>query len=131
MLYVSHFNPNDLERIANDVLSLSRIQLQVLSIYPVEFELIPEVRRIVAIFTNELKMYVKENCLLIYSLPKFNLLCRKGIKVALNFGESIQRLRIRRIRSDKSRIGQVLTNLLSNAIKFAVCITSFTPGGYF
>lgn len=74
MLYVSHFNPNVLERIANDVLSLSRIQLQVLSIYPVEFELIPEVRRIVAIFTNELKMYVEENCLLIYSLPKFNLL---------------------------------------------------------
>lgn len=74
MLYVSHFNPNVLERIANDVLSLSRIQLQVLSIYPVEFELIPEVRRIVAIFTNELKMYVEENCFLIYSLPKFNLL---------------------------------------------------------
>ena len=39
------------------MLSLSRIQLQVLSIQPVEFELVPEVRRIVAIFNNELKMY--------------------------------------------------------------------------
>ncbi|KAF8576294.1 hypothetical protein K439DRAFT_1640612 [Ramaria rubella] len=87
------------ERIANDVLSLSRIQLQVLSIHPVEFELVPEVRRIVAIFNNELKM--------------------KGISMYLHFGESIRKLRIRRIRSDKSRLAQVLTNLLSNAIKFA------------
>jgi len=81
------------------VLSLSRIHLQVLSIYPVEFELVPEVRRIVAIFNNELKM--------------------KRIRMALQFGDSIQRLHIRRIRSDKSRLAQVLTNLLSNAIKFA------------
>ena len=44
------------ERIANDVLSLSRIQLQVLSIYPVEFELVAEVQRIVSIFRNEVKM---------------------------------------------------------------------------
>jgi hypothetical protein len=45
------------ERIANDVLSLSRIQLQVLSIHPVDFDLVPEIKRIVAIFYNELKMY--------------------------------------------------------------------------
>ncbi|GJJ11735.1 hypothetical protein Clacol_005973 [Clathrus columnatus] len=86
------------ERIANDVLSLSRIQLQVLSIYPVEFELVPEIRRVVAIFHNELKM--------------------KRIRLDLIFGDSLRRLHVRRIRSDKSRLGQVLTNLLSNAIKF-------------
>jgi hypothetical protein len=57
-----------LERIANDVLSLSRIQLQILSIHPVDFELVPEVRRIVAIFTNELKMYVLPSCLVIVYL---------------------------------------------------------------
>ena len=45
------------ERIANDVLSLSRIQLQILSVCPVEFDLIPEVQRIISIFRNELKMY--------------------------------------------------------------------------
>ncbi|KIJ50954.1 hypothetical protein M422DRAFT_776871 [Sphaerobolus stellatus SS14] len=87
------------ERIANDVLSLSRIQLQVLSIHPMEFDLVPEIHRIVAIFHNELKM--------------------KRIKLELNFRDSVSRLNIRRIRSDKSRLGQVLTNLLSNAIKFA------------
>ncbi|KAF8521410.1 hypothetical protein BU17DRAFT_87965 [Hysterangium stoloniferum] len=87
------------ERIANDVLSLSRIQLQVLSIHPVEFELIPEIGRVVAIFHNELKM--------------------KHIDMHLRFGTSIKKLNIQRIRSDKSRLAQVLTNLLSNAIKFA------------
>lgn len=46
------------ERIANDVLSLSRIQLQILSIHPVEFELVSELQRIVGIFRNELKMQV-------------------------------------------------------------------------
>lgn len=105
------------------MLSLSRIQLQVLSIYPVEFELVPEVRRIVAIFTNELKMYV---CLKALPLLWFvTRLYRKGIKVDLRFGDSIQKLRVRRIRSDKSRLAQVLTNLLSNAIKFAVGIAIF------
>lgn len=49
-----------LERIANDVLSLSRIQLQILSIQPIEFELVSEVQRIMAIFRNELKMWVNQ-----------------------------------------------------------------------
>lgn len=49
-----------IERIANDVLSLSRIQLQILSIQPIEFELVSEVQRIMAIFRNELKMWVNQ-----------------------------------------------------------------------
>jgi hypothetical protein len=44
------------ERIANDVLSLSRIQLQVLTIHPVDFEIVPEVERIIGVFRNEVKM---------------------------------------------------------------------------
>ncbi|THH05145.1 hypothetical protein EW145_g5011 [Phellinidium pouzarii] len=86
------------ERIANDVLSLSRIQLQILSIHPVEFELIEEVQRIISIFRNELKM--------------------KRINLNLTFGDSFKRLGVERVRSDKSRFGQVITNLLSNGIKF-------------
>ncbi|KAL5528950.1 hypothetical protein ACEPAG_4924 [Sanghuangporus baumii] len=86
------------ERIANDVLSLSRIQLQILSIQPVEFELIPEIQRIMSIFRNELKM--------------------KRINLNTTFGDSLKGLGVNRVRSDKSRFGQVITNLLSNAIKF-------------
>ena len=56
--FINQLNVNMtiLERIANDVLSLSRIQLQVLSIHPVEFNLTAEVERIVSIFRNEVKM---------------------------------------------------------------------------
>lgn len=50
------------ERIANDVLSLSRIQLHVLAIYPVEFTLVSEVERIISIFRNEVKMSVSYLC---------------------------------------------------------------------
>ncbi|KAF8754502.1 His Kinase A (phosphoacceptor) domain [Rhizoctonia solani] len=44
------------ERIANDVLSLSRIQLEVLAIHPTEFLLADEVQKYVSIFKNETKM---------------------------------------------------------------------------
>ena len=44
------------ERIANDVLSLSRMQLDSLSIQPSDFELVGETERIVSIFRNEAKM---------------------------------------------------------------------------
>lgn len=45
-----------LERIANDVLSLSRIQLQVLTIQQIEFDVIEEVNQLAGVFKNELKM---------------------------------------------------------------------------
>ena len=51
--------------------------------------------------------------------------------MVLKFGDSIRKLRIHRIRLDKSRLGQVLMNLLSNAIKFAVSIVSPNPRVYF
>jgi hypothetical protein len=50
-----------IERIANDVLSLSRIQLHVLTIHPVDFELVSEVERIVGVFRNEVKMLVTKS----------------------------------------------------------------------
>lgn len=50
---IKHF----LERIANDVLSLSRIQLQVLTIQQIEFDVIEEVNQLTGVFKNELKMY--------------------------------------------------------------------------
>ncbi len=44
------------ERIANDVLSLSRIQLQVLTIQQIEFDVIEEVNMLVGVFKNETNM---------------------------------------------------------------------------
>lgn len=86
------------ERIANDVLSLSRMQLNVLSIYPVDFNLVKEIRRIVSLFRNELKM--------------------KRIDVDISIGDSLEQLGISGVSSDRARFAQVITNLLSNAIKF-------------
>jgi CheY-like chemotaxis protein len=86
------------ERIANDVLSLSRIQLQVLPIHPAEFHLVKEVTSILSIFKNELKM--------------------KKIKLDLSFGNSIERLDVRCVFADKARFAQVITNLMVNAMKF-------------
>ncbi|KAG8887667.1 hypothetical protein FRB98_009229 [Tulasnella sp. 332] len=87
------------ERIANDVLSLSRMQLDTLSIQSIEFPLIKELRRILSIFTNELKM--------------------KKIALDLRLGESVPLLEGDKVVSDRNRFGQIVTNLMSNAIKFA------------
>lgn len=86
------------ERIANDVLSLSRIQLNVLSIHATEFDLEKEVGRIVSLFRNEARM--------------------KNINLDVKFGDSLKLLGVKDVSSDKARFGQVITNLLSNAIKF-------------
>ncbi|TDL18928.1 hypothetical protein BD410DRAFT_792720 [Rickenella mellea] len=86
------------ERIANDVLSLSRLQLEVLSIQPVECDLALEVQRIVSIFRNEVKM--------------------KRIGLDVRIGQSFETLGVDLVKADKSRFSQVITNLLSNGIKF-------------
>jgi len=91
------------ERIANDVLSLSRIQLQVLSIQAIEFDVIEEVNMLAGVFKNELKM--------------------KRIRLSLRFGDSFKKVGSR-VSLDKARFMQVITNLLSNAIKF----TDTSPG---
>lgn len=76
------------ERIANDVLSLSRIQLEVLTVHLGEFNLVPEVMSIMSIFKNELRM--------------------KKIEHQLTFGDSIKHLGIDRVVADKSRFAQVM-----------------------
>ncbi|KAG9051351.1 hypothetical protein FS837_008446 [Tulasnella sp. UAMH 9824] len=86
------------ERIANDVLSLSRLQLDTLSIHNTDFQLVPELQQILSIFANELKM--------------------KKINLDVKVGRSVTALKIDRVSSDRTRFAQVLTNLMSNAIKF-------------
>ncbi|CAE6413645.1 unnamed protein product [Rhizoctonia solani] len=86
------------ERIANDVLSLSRIQLEVLAIHPTEFFLADEVQNIVCIFKNETKM--------------------KNIQLSVVLGESLTKYGITMVFADKARFAQIVTNLCSNAIRF-------------
>ncbi|VDB99941.1 unnamed protein product [Peniophora sp. CBMAI 1063] len=86
------------ERIANDVLSLSRIQLGALSIHPVEFQPVEETRGLISVFNKETSM--------------------KRISILLNVGESFKQLGVKYVRADKARFRQILTNLMSNGIKF-------------
>ncbi|KAG8977127.1 hypothetical protein FRB90_008899, partial [Tulasnella sp. 427] len=86
------------ERIANDVLSLSRLQLDTLSIHTTAFHLVPELQRIVSIFANELRM--------------------KKIELDIKVGNSVKLHNVDRVSSDRTRFSQILTNLMSNAIKF-------------
>ncbi|KAG8695728.1 hypothetical protein FRC08_007590, partial [Ceratobasidium sp. 394] len=86
------------ERIANDVLSLSRIQLQVLAIHPTEFVLADEIQNIVSIFKNETKM--------------------KNIRLTIVLGDSLSNYGVSTVFADKARFAQIVTNLCSNAIRF-------------
>lgn len=82
------------ERIAGDVLSLARIQLDMLSLYDVEMDLKKEARKIISVFASEGKM--------------------KQIDLELRFGESLRMARVAGIKTDPVRLRQVITNLISN-----------------
>ncbi|KDN38662.1 hypothetical protein RSAG8_09337, partial [Rhizoctonia solani AG-8 WAC10335] len=77
-------------RIANDVLSLSRIQLNVLSIVPTDFDIRRETSQILLVFRNELM--AKEI----------------DLKVDLGRGADIFGLQI--VSTDRSRFAQIITN---------------------
>ncbi|KAF8689719.1 His Kinase A (phosphoacceptor) domain, partial [Rhizoctonia solani] len=85
-------------RIANDVLSLSRIQLNVLSIIPTEFDIKQETSQILMVFRNELMS--------------------KDIGFELDLGRGIDIYGLQTISTDRSRYAQIITNLMSNAIRF-------------
>ncbi|QRV74353.1 protein-histidine kinase [Ceratobasidium sp. AG-Ba] len=85
-------------RIANDVLSLSRIQLNVLSIIPTEFDIRRETSQILMVFRNELMT--------------------KDIDFNLDLGRGADMFGLQTISTDRSRFAQIITNLMSNAIRF-------------
>ncbi|KAG9107751.1 hypothetical protein FRC07_008581, partial [Ceratobasidium sp. 392] len=85
-------------RIANDILSLSRIQLNVLSIIPTEFDVRRETSQILMVFRNEL--------------------ASKNIDFKLDLGRETDSLGITTVCTDRSRFAQIITNLMSNAIRF-------------
>jgi signal transduction histidine kinase len=86
------------ERIAGDVLSLARIQLDMLSLHAIETDLRKEARKVIGVFVSEAKM--------------------KKIDLVVDFGETIDMSKITTIDTDPVRLGQVVTNLISNAIRF-------------
>jgi signal transduction histidine kinase len=86
------------ERIAGDVLSLARIQLDMLSLHAIETDLRKEAKKVIGVFASEAKM--------------------KKIDLVLDFGETIDMSKITTIDTDPVRLGQVVTNLISNAIRF-------------
>ncbi|WVR03976.1 hypothetical protein IAU60_000975 [Kwoniella sp. DSM 27419] len=86
------------ERIAGDVLSLARIQLDMLTLYDIEVDLRKEARKVSSVFASEAKT--------------------KKIDLSLVFGDSLEASKILCIKTDPVRLGQVVTNLIANAIRF-------------
>lgn len=86
------------ERIAGDVLSLARIQLDMLNVHFVDMDVRKEATKVLSVFASETKM--------------------KKIEIVLEIGSSLDALNIRSIKTDPVRLGQVLTNLTANAIRF-------------
>ncbi|KAG8751495.1 hypothetical protein FRC12_012424, partial [Ceratobasidium sp. 428] len=78
------------ERIANDILSLSKIQLDALSILPVAFELKSQVERILAIFSTEL--------------------ASKDIYLTTEFGPGLNTPGFSDVFTDLGRLSQIITN---------------------
>lgn len=94
------------ERIAGDVLSLARIQLNMLSLHDIDVNLRREGRKVSSIFASEAKM--------------------KDIDLRLVFGPTIEQSKILAIKTDPVRLGQVVTNLISNAIRFTSSSSKFS-----
>ncbi|KAL1413038.1 hypothetical protein Q8F55_000787 [Vanrija albida] len=86
------------ERISNDVLSLGKIQLDMLQMFDVETTVVKEAQKAVSVFQNEARM--------------------KRIDLSMELGEAFEKMGIDVVLTDPVRLGQVVTNLLSNAIRF-------------
>ena len=97
-LYANIINSsaNNLLQIINDILDISKIEVNQLKIFPAEFELYPVLHELHTIYNN--KLTATENKNVYISLEQ------KQDSIVLN--------------TDKNRLRQVLNNLLSNALKF-------------
>ena len=85
-------------RIADDILSVSKLQMGLLSISPVPFKVTAKVGETIRMFDLECQ--------------------QKGIKLSINKDKSISELNAEWVVADPSRLAQVLLNFLSNAIKY-------------
>ncbi|GAA5985176.1 hypothetical protein JCM10908_002555 [Rhodotorula pacifica] len=87
-------------RIADDILNVSKLNMGLLTVNPVPFDLVARMNEVVRVSEAE--------CL------------QKGIDLKLEADESIHRLRAEWIRADPSRLHQILLNFVSNALKFTL-----------
>lgn len=81
-----------------DILNVSKLNMGLLTVNPVSFELVPRMHEVVKISEAE--------CV------------QKGIDLRLEADESIHRLNASWVRADPSRLHQVLLNFLGNSLKF-------------
>ncbi|KAL1405566.1 hypothetical protein Q8F55_009205 [Vanrija albida] len=86
------------ERIAGDVLSLARIQLDMLSVHEVDVDVAKQAQRLLSVFASEAKM--------------------NRISLSLDFGDMFRTMGVRAVKTDPVRFGQVVTNLVTNAMRF-------------
>jgi CheY-like chemotaxis protein len=86
------------ERISNDVLSLGKIQLDMMQLFDADASIAREAHKIVSVFQNEARM--------------------KRIELMLDVSPTFEQLGIYSVKTDHVRLGQIMTNLLTNAIRF-------------
>ncbi|KAL7425265.1 hypothetical protein Q5752_000953 [Cryptotrichosporon argae] len=86
------------ERIANDVLSLGRIQLDMLTFYDAPMDIQKDISKIISVFKSEAAV--------------------KDIQLVFEVGPSFARTGVAAVKTDHVRLGQVITNLVSNAMRF-------------
>lgn len=87
-------------RIADDILNVSKLNMGLLTVNPVPFDLVSRMNEVVRVSEAE--------CI------------QKGIDLRLEADESIHRLSAEWIRADPSRLHQILLNFVSNALKFTL-----------
>ncbi|KAL1405025.1 hypothetical protein Q8F55_008648 [Vanrija albida] len=86
------------ERIAGDVLSLARIQLDMLTMHDVPMDIREEGTKALSVFASEARM--------------------KNADIDIVFGPTLDALGVPAINTDPVRLGQVIGNLVANALRF-------------
>lgn len=102
-----------MERIANDVLSLGKIQLATLEVFAVAVDLPTEVRKLLSLFEVETRTKGQAFRALFGLSLMAHSLADAGIRVALELGEELRHAsgQHHKFMTDPVRLGQVIINL--------------------
>ena len=105
------------ERIAADVLSLARIQLDMLTFDYTDMDLRASAKKVRC--PSSIAAGVPVHSLTAQVVSVFSSEAKaKQIELVLEFGKTLDVTGISSIKTDHVRLGQVITNLVSNALKF-------------